>query len=145
MTRADLKDLIRELEALTGQDSKTDRAIFMWENGYTRIEDEHDSAGPRLYAWKGKTFAGEITSKPKPAYTASIDAAVALVERCLPRLDSWQVGWANRVLLNEQAFGILDYRKNSEQEPSLGATPAIAILIALFRGLEAEGGSDAQT
>lgn len=37
--------------------------IFKLKTGVTEITEEHDSAGPRLYAMAGKLFYGEISRK----------------------------------------------------------------------------------
>jgi len=69
-----------------------------------------------------------------PKLTASLDAAVALVERMLPDHD-WSLFADN----GEAIAGVMPASEDGCDEAiSHGATPAIALLIALFRAMEAQ-------
>lgn len=73
-----------------------------------------------------------IWSSIVPLYTASIDAAVALVEKMLP---GWIWGAGNSSIASYCAqvrrMGVIE----PDHRYEFGPTPAIALLIALFRAL----------
>lgn len=62
-----------------------------------------------------------------PAYTASLDATVALCERVLPGYD-WIVGHTNG--------GLTIHAQVGQNEMVFGETPAIALLIAILTAKE---------
>ncbi len=92
-------DLISRLEELEGPTLEADMAI----------EDAFPSLRP---------------GQPMPRYTASLDAAVALLERVLP-------GWRWAVDSN----GYADVRSYSSMKEAFGTaqTPAIALCIAVLK------------
>lgn len=87
-------------------------------------------------------FSGPWTRYPEPdhyrqttPYTASVDAAIALAERMLPGwhwsiYDTDGVGRCNAQMERPDFTGAEDF-------DGTGATPAIALLIALLRAKEA--------
>lgn len=118
-------DIIARLEKLTGPDREVDRVIdhvVFWPNEAPRnleisIRDEWDV----------------------PTYTASIDAAVALVERVLPgcgvSIERHPVygDWWDAAIFDQTPKTIANARKQ---------TAALAVCLALLRALEAEGARD---
>ena len=122
--------LIDRLKAATGPDRELDAAIEL-AYGYSIPSDaifrpETDYVQCQwnwVHPLDGKIF--HIC----PLYTASIDAALALVERMLPEsmydLHKCETGYS---------FSIL--RNNLDRPYFGGATPALAILIALFTALQ---------
>lgn len=132
-----LTELRDRVAALKGPDREVDEAVFMLDRGYTRLShDPYDSAGPRCYAWSEAGYVGEINSR-FPAYTASVDAVLSLIERTLP-------GWFWDVALGIEVDGDGPYwaelydlttdRGHFDGDPNEygGRTPALALLLALL-------------
>lgn len=116
MKREALTEALSKIEGLSGPDRELDAAIIRSLAGGSR---DH-----WFDAW------GEWTSDDKaPPLTASLDASLALVERLLPGW-SWRIG-------NRPGGGAWVKLGTSHQE-YLGATPALAILAALFKVLIAQ-------
>ena len=72
-----------------------------------------------------------------PAFTASLDAAIALLERMLPGhfLDiGMRPGWRGKPVRPVADIYDID-SSDADHMPLEGATPAIAVLAALFRVL----------
>ena len=133
-------EIVERLEKLTGADREADcivAAATQW--------DGVGHAGQRwIEAWPCIRERGpyDITRSANnyrlPAYTASIDAAVALVEKKLPSAapgvsknvhhGHWY-GWLARICPDEAAATEMFSEGMSE------ANAAIALLIALFRAL----------
>lgn len=152
----DIAGLIERLEAATGPDRELDAAIVAHLNNASvrRYPPQTDfGPGARWQFWSldGAHFLGNESKFPVPALTASLDAALALVERVRP-------GWKVSLFI-----GHLTGKKNGEgcraelyapgrpkriaaqdwKWPKMAAcyyapTPAIALLIALLRTLETE-------
>ena len=70
-----------------------------------------------------------------PPYTASIDAALALVDKMLPGWD-WEVGRYHRLTF-QAVLWERGYRDKT-QILGHGASPALAIVTALFTAIEAK-------
>jgi len=139
-------DLVARLEKLTGPDRDADWRI---EKLLVRPEEF-----PDIEIWP--TFQQDSKfERSIPAYTASLDAVVALVERKLPDTDERRHSctiWTGR----RPAARIFYQQRCAEDEGGWaigalnnwevrGSTPAIALLLALFnalRVLEAEGACD---
>lgn len=68
-----LDDLLRQVEAATGPDREIDRLIAIWQYPELALWPATDDGGWASPMW------GKI--RPADAYTASVDAALALVER----------------------------------------------------------------
>lgn len=109
-----MRDLIGKLEKLDGPSREVDRII-------------HAVTTPPL--------RGELRFGYVPIYTASLDAAIALVERVLP---GWSFMLDNR--LRPQAKLLPPGQISSADERSTGETIAIALLIALLKAKEAQDG-----
>ncbi len=136
-----ISEIIERLEKADRANGQLDRELFMLHHGYTRIEQEYDSAGPRYYAWSGEKYIGEITSIDQPQYTASIDAAVQLCERVLP-----DYLWG----ITQGTDGDLEFQGNvwpnmqpfdaSRDRFGYHSKPAIALCIAILRALQPKEG-----
>lgn len=121
-----LSELIAKLEGLSGPDRELDHALFqhfyagMIERGqYRRMLDVYVSA------------TDPLDRMSIDAFTASLDAAVALVERKLPGQE-WTVG--SRDTLGHPWGKVRSESLRSIQDSA--ATPAIALCLALLRSLE---------
>lgn len=116
-------DIVSRLEAATGPDRQIDVLVAMLFNPNSGLTYEDYGDG---------TFSFSSDAEV-PAYTASLDASLALVGEKLP-------GWTWRAgnLMGSggpqmQAFCILGASKTEHY----GATPALAVLLAIFRALKA--------
>lgn len=141
-----LQDLLRRVESATGADRELDRDLFMAlvpcdraPFRYWAPVDEHNGHGEPREGWVYYApHCGQAIEVP--AYTASLDAALALVERCDPGF-KWRV--AAYTPAEAQACGIDRAERPfwatcglpSEQEQATGKTPALALLAALLRAL----------
>lgn len=139
--RAELEALLGRVEKLTGPDRKVDadltamllNANIVWHTD--RITGERY---PEALMQSDITADG-LLNPPVHRYTASLDAAVALVERCLPgwridlRIGKWPehdprhvVLWNNDTTAVTSVFGV----------KADGASPAIALLSAALRAMQ---------
>lgn len=123
MTRA---ELVERLEAATGPERIYDHYLFF-------------ALEPHLYDEAGRR--GLLGDHIVPAYTASIDAAVALVERVLPGW-SWECRASGTGDKGQAAVWNPTKRpgRNDEQRAYNCATPAIALCIAALKALEGRDG-----
>ena len=114
-----MNSIIDRLEKATGGDRELDAAIF-------------DIACGGLFWPENETLWVQVGWNRVPkAFTASLDAAIALVEKMLP---GW--GWMVERQPNGEAEAWLDeFGAYAYGRPVQGRTPAIALLIALFRAL----------
>jgi len=132
---ADLSALIERLDALTGPDREVDADIFQWFGGkdwdYAYLKVQEPCGCPHEMA---VDYAG---TRYSPKYTASIDAAVALVERVLPgyglSVETQPVygGWWDAAIFNRMPMTIANARKQ---------TAALAVCLATLRALQAREG-----
>lgn len=123
-------DLIERLEKLEGPDQDVDAEIAVRVLGFIKTN--------RMAKWPGEQPIWEFTDPVRNTtgswsamvrgYTASLDAAVALVERVLP-------GWKWRVSANQ---GEVFQRDPECGQDAFHATPAIALLIATLKALSQE-------
>lgn len=132
-----MSEIVERLEKLTGPDPAVDEAIHVNVSGVTAEWQEYKQAN--AYHKDGSW----VSIGPIPPYTASVDAAVALVEKVLP-------GWARYV---EYIDGIDPKFKEHPAQADLWLIPArsqgrkverfrasaptepLALLLALFRAL----------
>lgn len=139
-------EIIERLEKLTGPDRELDRAImaiaYLWERrhiGAACWDDGHDTCCPGGKhiddVWVDPTTDKWVTNaRDGFNFTASLDAAVALVEKMLP-------GWGFYLRSDKEGHGCgLVYPDAFRVTPChcRGATPPIAMLLALFRALQDE-------
>jgi len=120
--------LIGRLSKLTGPRYTMDVAIALatdfWPKDRIQNIVYNDDGEPWVYFTDGPDLP------LPPAYTASVDAAIALAERVLPN----ERVWINRIAFdsNHQWRASL-----TDNHVSWGINPAIALLIALLRAKEA--------
>ncbi|RUM98979.1 hypothetical protein EET67_04885 [Pseudaminobacter arsenicus] len=134
-------DLIAKLEKLDGPSREVDAEIATCVDRYvTRPNkgwpDKIDYG--RLEADGLVTWPGHGFDQLVPAYTARLDAALALVERVLPRM--WRsIEWAGTSKPPSEwpvvEFGIGDFKGKAQAK-----TAPIALLIALLKAKEAQDG-----
>jgi hypothetical protein len=111
---SDLPALIARVEAATGADYDIDREIW-------RAVDPD--------------AAEEYAACETPAYTAGLDAAVALV----PSGWGWSVGgWADDGFTN--AIAVVSERRKFMRPQVHAATPALALCLAALRARQAQEG-----
>ena len=139
--RTDIAGLIERLEAATGPDQELDATIVAHLNNASvrRYPPQTDfGPGARWQFWSldGAHFLGNESKFPVPPLTASLDAALALVERVRP--GAWIEVSGPRKYLNIPTPSPGRWRAEADDGIGWGATPAIALLIALLRTLEPE-------
>lgn len=134
-------DLIARLEAAPGPRLELDGMVWCAVNGYEYVQ--WDGAGcaytdPNAPNWdQGIKHAQASVVRP---YTASLDAAVGLVERVLPgwfwrvgRTSLFPKGWA---YISKTHPSHCDREDEASCANGRAATPAIALLIATLKALE---------
>ncbi len=124
-----LSELIAKLEGLSGPDREVDAAICVTlqyggknSEHAANVRTDHDLEGDLLFE-----VGNMDCCNPIPELTASLDAAVALVERKLPGTD-WQVS-------NGNEDGCAAHIEGDDKFYA-GPTPAIALCLALLKSLE---------
>lgn len=132
-----LSELIAKLEGLPGPDREVDGLIFGWLHNtepcgtfMCGFDEEKFQFRHPDDPKEGRHRAWYVRGDDLPAYTASLDAAVALVERKLPG-ESVLVGWwQTRETLPWARIGTW------KEHDATGPTPAIALCLALLHSLE---------
>lgn len=131
-------NLLSRLQWLTAADREVDALIATTIGGYVYEKRDNDRK-----AWYYPTDSGgwrrqlySAFSDKLPAYTASLDATVALCERVLP---GWKWGMRhNGEYLPEASLVEFGFPFDEDAgRPVQGETPAIALLIAILTALEA--------
>ena len=133
MLSIDLSTLAERLEKATGPDREIDCLIFV-----ATAESPFESYYPDCVLAVLGGFRARVEINEIPPYTASIDAALALVEAMLP-----PYGWSWRVqhTLGSERASIWREGLRSEWSISLTApTAPLAILRALVAALAAQEG-----
>ena len=124
----DLTELLSRVETATGSDVRLDGDIAVALGVFRPVQARHE----RVFgnSWHVK-LTGSVMFMA-PAYTASLDAALALVERVLPG-----AGWLCGVAQDHYMAEIFRTRYVSGVIPRMGyaeaPTPALALLAALLR------------
>jgi len=146
-----LADLIERVEGATGPDREADCELWALHHGLTLewqgttlVAGEEGVVGwidpgrlaRNFYTNRAKTGPGSI-----PAYTASIDAALALCERVLP--EAWPGFQRNRVTDPARAWSawleIFPEGVNFPDTYDFNApTPALALILAMLKALQAK-------
>ena len=130
-----LTELLARCEAATGPDREIDlelgKALLDWHLYEHKAYQDYDTDWAE-WRWpdnKQVFVFGAVT-----AFTASIDAALALVERKLP--GAWYVMAKGRMSAKEPLFGC-ELLFNHDEQLSIadGPTQSLAILAALLRAL----------
>jgi hypothetical protein len=125
--------ILERLRAATGPDRELDALIWLeTTDGATRRESTVTSSTnlwPPYTIDETRDATGRLITVP--SYTASIDAALALVERMLP-------GAAYDMHKSDKGYSFSILRAYLDRPYFGGATPALAILTALFAALEAK-------
>ena len=120
---SELDKLIERLERARGPDRELDAAIFGFDKPMAHTT--------------GPTNPRMIESHPIPDYTASLDAAVALVERELPGW-SWMARWS-RDNADEQHYGAAYVKPLTGDDEGdfvgCASTPALSLCLATLRAL----------
>jgi hypothetical protein len=127
----DLAALLARIEQADGPDREIDAALY-----WHFVETNKDEM---TLPWTTSLFmAGDILGRPREAYTASIDAIVALIERALPALTGWALYSYGRAYL---------FTPESMDDPATGedtvlathkASPALALCAAFVRAMMAQ-------
>lgn len=142
------QDLLERVRAATGPDRELDARIYALADD----RDIREAIGPDG-PWRGLKMllgrsrrpphdecvlaiwhrnSGEVSAQGAPHYTASLDAALALVERVLPDW-AWSIG---NLSTGGQAYLM---RKGGSMAEGKAATPPLAVLAALLVALGAGG------
>lgn len=143
----DLKALLARVEAATGPDRELDAEVcaalaympdaelptlmegwsWVWESGWTFGDGPTVKAIP---VREGERSMGGATRRPQPI-TASLDAALALVERVRPGW-FWSLG---QIAWDAQAVAELCCEDPAGYAKAEAATPALALILALLRSM----------
>lgn len=129
MTRPKPEQLVERLEKATGPDRNLDFAIH---EAFFPMPQERITPNVKLPEGFGKD-AMSLAMDPRPSYTASLDAAIVLVERVLPEANCYGVekdprSWTGYVSRNNVDNG--HWLKEAEHK-----TAPMALLLALLRAL----------
>lgn len=119
--------LLERIRAADGPDRELDEQLALAIGGWKQSEDSHYTESP-----EGLDYY--YPSEHWPHYTASIDAALALVTKLLP--GRWWV--LNSGLEAGSATCLIDAGKPFETHNDHGATPPLAILASLLTALIAQ-------
>jgi hypothetical protein len=145
-----VQELIDRVEKATGPDQELDAALYRELGG--EVPTEFMGTGVKL-SWdaSGKAWCylpgGMRVSFTPPALTASIDAALALMEKVLP---GWTVqifklrsdkGWGARVSSPRyDTFSSFEGEENATEDGFVGQpNGALAIILATLRAISAGG------
>lgn len=138
---ADYTDLIARLEKATGPDRELDAAIIVATTPTRSTADDliyltetrsDDQCAPGTYWLKQRSGASLHTA---PELTASIDSALALVERCLPKLGCIDAFHELEKFPNAWRATI---GRGSHKYRSSAPTAPLAILTALLHAVASE-------
>lgn len=141
MNKAALRELRERVEKATGPDREIDALLEVETTPIVASDDDliyllpihrddHCKAG--TYWRKARSGASLHTA---PLYTASVDAALALVERCLPNWTDASNATAPECGIDWDLFEPVRYGRRVK---GTGKTRPLAILAALLSALEAQ-------
>ncbi len=86
VTNTDIKGLIERVEKATGADREIDALVWLMELGREKRGDFNPSTVFWTYIAGGIAMDGNTPMRFVQRYTASVDAALALMERVLPEM-----------------------------------------------------------
>lgn len=141
-TERDLMELIKRLEKASGPDRALDEAVmavfYVRDKRHIGVtegwDDEPDSYLPvKSDVWVDPATDKWVSTHAHP-FTASLDAAVALVERVLPGW-VWHASSDGPHARVQDRPGLLFARQVFEGK---GSTPAAALVLALLRAVQAQ-------
>jgi hypothetical protein len=126
-----LHELMERVKAESGPDRELDARLWCFAEGakFSHLA-RHDAA--MIYFIEGKP--GSCRETGWPTYTASIDAAVALIERVLPGCE-WDVSTASG---GRAGYEVEIVRPHGGAWTRPGPTPALALVAALLEAKIAE-------
>jgi len=135
-----VRELLEKIEAATGPDREIDTAIWLQMTpGATRSQWSyiHKASGRECFVDETRDETRRLITTP--AYTASIDAAVGLVERMLPGRDvNLEIGNVGPDRVTDAYISGADGYFEEPKTPDAhgyGLTPALALCAALIRAL----------
>jgi hypothetical protein len=135
IAKTDLADLLRRVEAAAGPDRELDEAIAFAlcdEHEFVQLKGAPRGVGPTLYRF------GSHAPHSALRVTASLDAALALVERVLPGAICGVDGIGPACLPEARVVPEHSGEEVLTQYEARGRTPALALLAALLRALIAQ-------
>lgn len=136
----ELDDLIERVEKATGADRALDGAIYWHLLEENRTERE-------LWWVELQFQTGAVNGDWRAPYTASLDAALALVERKLPGC-VWGISRFRRahgaIVYHVELFNIDGDAPHAADDHfrAEGITPALAVILALLRALKSSEGKE---
>jgi hypothetical protein len=126
-----LKGLIERCEQATGPDRELDWSL-------AHLVGHPSFEGASVAMWP-PFRAGSVADKNVPRYTASIDAAVALMERLLPGLFCYEFGWQASALTEVSHDAQLHFTNGEppmiETSMADAHTLPLAIILATLKAL----------
>lgn len=140
----DLADLLARVEAATRSERELDGAIYrmlfstsraLIDPGDMRTKRPGEYGTVADLAYLSDADLGEYMAAPK--FTASIDAALALAERCLPG-HQWELCWGSMRPRPAAKHAEYSEKYGKFWRVHEGATPALALIAALLKALIAQ-------
>lgn len=138
---ADLAELLERVKAASGPDRETDVALWLAMTPgatYRTTRAKHTATGREWDINESRVNGGALVEVP--TFTASLDAALALVERVLPED---RIVTAGAIVANGTSRGMASVTTvaNRASHTANGATPALALLAATLSALIAQPAS----
>lgn len=128
----DLRDLEKRLSEAQGADRELDLCIMQ----AAGIAPKHASVVREMALWPEEGGKWGYVYVEIPKLTSSLDAAIALAERLLPH-KSWSMSkdmllgvWSHTAMVGDANDAVMGV--------ALGKSPALALLLALVRALQAK-------
>lgn len=135
----DLSELIERVEKATGPDRELDTCLWLkFTPGATRrvVHVKHAHSPAEWDIDETREASGQLITVP--AYTASLDAALALADRVLP--GCWWMAAKGRLRASEPLYGARLFFGTDEAigEAEHEQSAALAIVLALLKALSQE-------
>lgn len=135
----DMSALIARLEAAEAGSRELDCLVDAWRMGLSE-EVEFRTVGlptyetPRYFCGpKAMDWIGYDLLRTSPAYTTSLDAALALAERVLPEADVWVGRISGQWEADCEPVGCERHARYVDHE---GSTPALALCISVLKAMQ---------